>query len=261
MSLKLTILGSGTSSGVPRIGNDWGECDPAEPKNRRTRVSILVESPTTRLLVDTSPDLRAQLLAADVVHIDAILWTHDHADHSHGLDDVRQIYHHRRSPVPGYARAQTLKLLQRRFAYAFEGANGYHPTIDAHVLPDGLRIGDIDIACVDQPHGDIWSTGFRFRHDGHSIGYATDFHAMTPDMLALYDGLDIWVVDALREKPHPTHPHLALTLDAIAAARPGRAILTHMDQSMDYATLCGTLPNGVEPGYDGMVVELNGQGA
>ncbi len=262
MSFKLTLLGSGTSSGVPRIGNDWGACDPAEPKNRRTRVSILVESPTTRILVDTSPDMRAQLLAADVIDIDAILWTHDHADHSHGLDDVRQIYHHRRAPVPGYARAQTMKLLRQRFTYAFEGANGYHPTIEPNILPDGLRIGDIDIACVDQPHGDIWSTGFRFAHGGRTIGYATDFHAITADMLALYDGIDIWVVDALREKPHPSHAHLAMTLAGIEAARPARAILTHMDQSMDYATLCHSLPNGVEPGYDGMIVQLDlaGQG-
>src|ERR1043165_2125951 len=130
MALKVTILGCGTSSGVPRIGNDWGSCDPAEPKNRRTRASILVESPTTRLLIDTSPDMRAQLLAADVIHIDAILWTHDHADHCHGIDDVRQLYHHRRTPVPGYARRQTLKLLNERFAYAFEGRQGYQPTIE-----------------------------------------------------------------------------------------------------------------------------------
>ena len=256
MSFKLTILGSGTSSGVPRIGNDWGTCDPTEPKNRRSRVSILVESPTTRILVDTSPDMRAQLLAADVIQIDAILWTHDHADHSHGIDDVRQLFHHRRSPVPGYAREQTLRLLAQRFAYAFEGRNGYHPTIAPHILTDRLRIGDIDITCVDQPHGDIWSTGFRFTHGGRSIGYATDFHALTPEMLTLYDRLDVWVVDALREKPHPTHPHLALTLDGIAQAKPGQAILTHMDQSMDYATLRRTLPTGVEPGYDGMTVEL-----
>lgn len=260
MGLKVTILGCGTSSGVPRIGNDWGSCDPDEPKNRRTRVSILVESPTTRLLIDTSPDMRAQLLAADVVHIDAILWTHDHADHCHGIDDVRQLYHHRRSPVPGYARRQTLKLLGERFAYAFEGRQGYHATIEGHILPDGLRIGDIDIACTDQPHGEIYSTGFRFSHDGHSVGYATDFHALTAEMIALYDGLDIWVVDALREKPHPTHPHLALTLDGVAALAPRRAVLTHMDQSMDYATLCQTLPDGVEPAYDGMVMELDGEG-
>lgn len=258
MRLKLTILGCGTSSGVPRIGNDWGNCDPKEIKNRRTRVSILVESSTTRLLIDTSPDMRGQLLAAGIVDIDAILWTHDHADHSHGIDDVRQLYHHRGSPLPGYARRQTLKLLKERFAYAFQGRHGYHATIEPHILPDGLRIGDIDIACTDQPHGEIFSTGFRFTHGGRSIGYATDFHALTPEMIALYDGLDIWVVDALREKPHPTHPHLSLTLDGIAAVKPGRAILTHMDQSMDYATLCRTLPEGVEPGYDGMIVSLKG---
>jgi phosphoribosyl 1,2-cyclic phosphate phosphodiesterase len=128
------------------------------------------------------------------------------------------------------------------------------------VLPDGLRIGDIDIACTDQPHGEIFSTGFRFTHAGKSIGYATDFHELTADMIALFDDLDIWVVDALREKPHPTHPHLALTLEGIAAVQPGRAILTHMDQSMDYATLKRTLPEGVEPGYDGMVIQLNGAG-
>lgn len=260
MTLKLTMLGSGTSSGVPRIGNDWGACDPAEPKNRRTRVSILVESPTTRILVDTSPDMRQQLLDADVVHIDAILWTHDHADHSHGLDDVRQLYHYRGSPLPGYARPQVLRLLAQRFAYAFEGRHGYHATVESHELPDRLRIGDIHIACTDQPHGEIFSTGFRFTHAGKSIGYATDFHAVTPEMLALFDRLDVWVVDALRKRPHPTHAHLALTLEAIAATQPGRAILTHMDQSMDYATLCQTLPKGVEPGYDGLVIELGGAG-
>lgn len=253
MTLRVVILGCGTSSGVPRIGNDWGTCDPAEPKNRRTRVSILIESPTTRLLIDTSPDMRAQLLAADVIDIDAILWTHDHADHSHGIDDVRQLFHHRRAPLPGHARSQTLALLRQRFGYVFEGRGGYRPTVVAHALPDRLTIGDIEIACVDQPHGDIFSTGFRFSHDGRSIGYATDFHEVTAGMLALYEGLDIWVVDALRAKPHPTHPHLALTLDAIAALRPGRAILTHMDQSMDYATLRASLPPGVEPGYDGMI--------
>lgn len=256
MSLTLTILGCGTSSGVPRIGNDWGDCDPTEPKNRRTRVSILVESPTTRILVDTSPDMRMQLLAADVMDIDAILWTHDHADHCHGLDDVRQIYHHRGAPVPGYARAETLALLQQRFGYVFHGRNGYPSTVDGHALSDRLRIGDIDIGCVDQPHGEIYSTGFRFEHAGRSIGYATDFHEITPGMLALYEGLDIWVVDALRERPHPTHAHLAMTLDGIAAARPMRAILTHMDQSMDYHRLRRGLPSGVEPGYDGMTVTL-----
>lgn len=256
MTFRLTVLGSGTSSGVPRIGNDWGSCDPANPKNRRMRVSILVESPTTRILVDTSPDMRQQLLAADVIDIDAILWTHDHADHCHGIDDVRQIYHHRKAAVPGYAREPVIRQLSERFSYVFQGARGYHPTIEPHVLPDRLVIGDIEITCVDQPHGDIWSTGFRFSHGGRSIGYATDFHAVTADMLALYDGLDVWVADALRETPHPTHAHLSMTLDAVAAIAPARTILTHMDHSMDYAHLRATLPAGVEPGYDGMIVDL-----
>lgn len=257
MSLRLTILGSGTSSGVPRIGNDWGKCDPTNSRNRRTRVSVLIQSATTTILVDTSPDMRQQLLAAEAIDIDAILWTHDHADHSHGIDDVRQIYHHRKAPVPGYAREPVIRLLSSRFAYAFEGRRGYSPTITPQVLPDSIVIGDIIVTCVDQPHGDIWSTGFRFAKDGRSIGYSTDFHAVTTDMLKLYDGLDIWVADALRIEPHPTHAHLAMTLDAVAAIRPGLTVLTHMDQSMDYETLRAILPPGVEPGYDMMVIDLD----
>ena len=256
MTLKVTILGCGTSSGVPRIGNDWGQCDPTEPKNRRTRVSILVESATTRLLIDTSPDMREQLLAADVVDIDAILWTHDHADHSHGLDDIRQLMHHKRERIPCYARAQTIRQLTQRFAYAFEGRDGYPPTIDGRPLPPAITLGDIAITTVDQPHGNIYSVGFRFEHNDKSVAYATDFHIFTDDMADLYEGVDLWVVDALRYQPHPTHPHLDLTLDAIDRVRPGRSVLTHMDQSMDYATLRATLPAGIEPGYDGMVVSV-----
>lgn len=257
MTLKLVMLGSGTSSGVPRIGNDWGKCDPANPRNRRMRVSILVESPKTRLLVDTSPDMRAQLLAADVVHLDGVLWTHDHADHTHGLDDLRQVMHHRGTPVPGFAHRATMSRLKMRFDYAFEGGQGYRPTIEAHELPvGGVTIGDIAVTHVDQPHGSIYSSGFRFDFKGASIGYATDFSALTDDMIALYTGVDCLVIDALREKPHPTHPHLGMSLDAIAAIRPSRAILTHMDQSLDYATLAASLPEGVEPGYDGLIVTL-----
>ncbi|MBN8830155.1 MAG: MBL fold metallo-hydrolase [Sphingomonadales bacterium] len=251
------MLGSGTSSGVPRIGGDWGACDPADPRNARTRVSILVESETTRILVDTSPDMRAQLLAAGVIHIDAVLWTHDHADHTHGLDDLRQIMHHRGTPVPAYAHRATMAKLQARFDYVFEGGQGYRPTVEGRALPDeGVTIGDIAVRHVDQPHGPIYSSGFRFDFDGKSIAYATDFHVMTEAMIALYAGVDCLVVDALRERPHPTHAHLALTLEAIEAIRPGRAILTHMDQSLDYATLAARLPKGVEPGYDGLVVRL-----
>lgn len=257
MSLKVTILGSGTSSGVPRIGGDWGACDPAEPRNARTRVSILVESETTRLLVDTSPDMRAQLLAADVIAIDAVLWTHDHADHSHGIDDLRQLMHHRGTPVPGYGHPATMRRLKERFAYCFDGREGYRATVAAHDLGEGVNmIGDIAVRWAAQPHGAIYSTGFRFDHGGCSAAYATDFHAVTDEMVALYAGADLLVIDALRHKPHPTHPHLALTLDAIAAIRPGRAILTHMDQSMDYRSLRAALPPGVEPGYDGQAVQL-----
>lgn len=252
--LKLTLLGCGTSSGVPRIGGDWGACDPTDPRNRRLRASILIESGTTRILVDTGPDLREQLLAAGVDRIDAILWTHDHADHCHGIDDIRQIAQHGRAVVHGYGRRQTMDLLERRFAYAFNGRSGYPPIIAAGILPDGvLTIGDIAVTSVDQPHGEIFSTGFLFANDGASVGYSTDFHAVTEEMIETFAGADLWVADALRDRPHPTHAHLALTLDAIARIKPGRAILTHMDNSMDYRTLAARLPAGVEPGHDGLV--------
>jgi len=257
MSLKVTILGSGTSSGVPRIGGDWGACDPNEPRNARTRVSILVESETTRLMVDTSPDMRAQLLAAGVIDIDAVLWTHDHADHCHGIDDLRQLMHHRGTPVPGFGHPATMRRLKERFTYCFDGREGYRATITGHDLGEGeTLIGDIAVRWVAQPHGAIYSTGFRFDHEGCSAAYATDFHKMTDEMVSLYTGTDVFVVDALRQKPHPTHPHLAMTLEAIERIRPRHAILTHMDHSMDYRTLSARLPDGVEPGYDGLVVQL-----
>lgn len=251
MGLRYTILGCGTSTGVPRVGNDWGRCDPANPRNRRSRPSIIVESATTRILVDTSPDLRNQLLAADISHVDAVLWTHDHADHSHGIDDLRQLFHISRTPIQGYARKETLDLLQSRFAYAFFGRHGYPPIIRAEPIHAPFRVGDIDIGFIDQPHGNIFSTGYRFTHDGKSLGYSTDCHDYTPEMIELFRGCDVWIVDALREKPgHPTHAHLDLALQAVAQAAPKRAILTHMDQSMDYAHLLSSLPAGVVPGHD-----------
>ena len=250
--MKLRILGCGTSSGVPRIGNDWGDCDPAEPRNRRRRASILVESETTRILVDTSPDLREQLLDADVSDVDAVIWTHDHADHCHGIDDLRQLFHARGRPVQGYARPETLDALQMRFAYAFEGRGDYPPTVTGAILQDEVVLGDIRIRTVDQPHGHITSAGLRFDGPGGSIGYSTDFNAMTDDMAALFEGVDLWAVDALRYRPHPTHPHLALTLGWIEQLQVRRAVLMHMDQTMDYATLAATLPEGVSAGWDGM---------
>lgn len=255
--LRVTILGCATSSGVPRIGGDWGACDPSEPRNRRSRASILVESAQTRILVDTGPDLREQLLAADVSHLDAVLWTHDHADHCHGVDDLRQVAHAMRDTVRGFAHRETAAPLRTRFAYAFEGRPNYPPIITLEALPDdGRMIGDIAVSHVEQPHGDIFSSGFRFDHEGMSVAYATDFHEVTDAMRALYAGVDLWVVDALRERPHPTHAHLALTLEAIEAVAPGRAVLTHMDHSMDYRRLCAMLPPHVEPAYDGMILTV-----
>lgn len=248
------MLGSGTSSGVPRIGPDWGQCDPAEPRNRRTRVSILVETPGTRIMVDTSPDLRAQLLAAEVRDVDAVLWTHDHADHCHGIDDLRQLYHARGHPVRGLARPETLASLKARFAYAFNGRSGYPPTVSGELLPDDLTIGDVRLRIVDQPHGDITSAGIRFDHDGKSFVYSTDFNMMTDMMRSLYQGADLWVVDALRRRPHPTHPDLGQVIAWTAELKVAHAVLTHLDQTMDYATLCAELPPGIEPGYDGMVL-------
>jgi phosphoribosyl 1,2-cyclic phosphate phosphodiesterase len=254
--VKVRILGSGTSSGVPRIGNDWGACDPEEPKNRRRRVSILVETATTRVLVDTGPDLREQLLSADVDRVDAVIWTHDHADHTHGVDDLRQLFHASGQPVRGLARPSTAAVLTERFGYVFAGRDGYPSTVTLEPLPDRLTIGNLVITVTDQPHGTIQSAGLRFEADGCAIGYATDFNVLTDGMRGLYDDLDVWIVDALRRQPHPTHPNLAQALAWIAELRPRRAALTHLDQSMDYATLLRELPNGVEPAYDGLEFEV-----
>jgi phosphoribosyl 1,2-cyclic phosphate phosphodiesterase len=250
--MMVRILGSGTSSGVPRVGNDWGDCDPNEPRNRRTRSSILVEHEGTRILVDTSPDMRQQLLAAQIATVDAVIWTHEHADHVFGIDDLRQIYHALGRPVRGYARPRTAAALRRQFGYVFEGNGGYPPTATLEDLPDSLRIGTIDIRAVDQPHGSITSAGLRFDAGGTAIGYATDFNEMTAAMHSLYQGLDVWIADALRRRPHPTHPDLATTLRWHGELRPRRTALVHMDQSMDYAGLRAELPADVEPGFDGM---------
>jgi phosphoribosyl 1,2-cyclic phosphate phosphodiesterase len=250
--VKVRILGSGTSSGVPRIGNDWGACDPANPRNRRSRMSILVETASTRILVDTSPDMREQLLAAGVDDLDAVIWTHDHADHCHGIDDLRQIYHVRGRPVRGLARPQTLTALRSRFGYVFDGRDGYPPIVAVEALPDYMTIGDIRIRCTDQPHGSITSAGLRFESAAKAIGYSTDFNILTEDMKNLYEGLDVWIVDALRRWPHPSHPDLSTVLGWVAELRPGRTALVHMDHSMDYAALLDELPLGVEPGYDGL---------
>jgi phosphoribosyl 1,2-cyclic phosphate phosphodiesterase len=252
--VKVRVLGSGTSSGVPRIGNDWGSCDPREPRNRRTRASILIESSTTRILVDTSPDMREQLLAADVGEVDAVIWTHEHADHTHGIDDLRQLMHAREEPVPGFAPEATVRGLSERFRYVFEGGGPYRANATIDLLIDGMTIGDIHVRTVDQPHGRVTSAGLRFEHGGRHVGYATDFNEFTPDMERLYTGLDLWVADALRREPHATHPYLAQTLAWSRKCGARRTVLVHMDNSMDYETLSAELPEGVVPGYDGMEI-------
>jgi phosphoribosyl 1,2-cyclic phosphate phosphodiesterase len=241
---------------VPRVGNDWGDCDPAEPRNRRRRVSIIVEHAGTRVLVDTGPDLREQLIDAGVSSVDAVIWTHDHADHCHGIDDLRQVYHHRGSAVPGYARRETCDTLISRFGYIFAGNGDYPPVGSLTLLPDDLSIGLITVRAVDQPHGEISSAGLRFDAGRRSIAYSTDVSGLTDDMIALFSGVDLWIVDALRRRPHPSHASLSEALGWIDVVRPRRALLTHMDQSMDYRGLLAELPSSVEPAFDGQRVAL-----
>ena len=247
------MLGSGTSTGVPRIGNDWGECDPAEPKNRRTRVSILVESEAgDRLLVDTATDLRQQLLANAIDRIDAVFWTHDHADHCHGIDELRPLRYGRAGPIAGFAAGETVRRLRQRFDYVFAGQHGY-PSIVALDTLDRMRMfAGFGVRHCQMPHGPAQSTAYRFDCDGKSIGYATDFSEITREMIELFGGADLLVVDCLRRDPHPTHAHLAMSLELIEAAGAKRAVLTHLDKSMDYAALCSEVPAHVTVGYDGL---------
>ncbi len=253
--MKVRVLGSGTSTGVPRIGNDWGLCDPEEPRNRRTRVSIMIESAAgARLLVDTSTDLRAQLLANGIDTIDCVFWTHDHADHCHGIDDLRPLRYGRGGSIPGYAASETVRRLRQRFGYVFAGEFGY-PTIVTLDTLDRVRMcAGIGIECVQMPHGPAQSTGFRFETDNKSIGYATDFSEITREMVDLFNACDVLVVDCLRREPHPTHAHLAMALELIEATRAGTGVLTHLDKSMDYATLGNEVPGHVLVGFDGMEI-------
>lgn len=251
--MKLIMLGCGTSTGVPRIGNDWGACDPKNPKNRRTRVSIAVENDAgNRVLVDTSPDLREQLLANSIDRIDAVFWTHDHADHCHGIDDLRPLRFGRSAPIPGFASKACARRLTKRFDYVFEGQFGYHTIVDLKTT-DQLRLqSGFAISTVEMPHGEMGSTGYRFEADGKSIGYATDFGQITPAMLSLFKGVDILVTDCLRRQEHPTHSNLAQALEFGKRCKAGTTVLTHLDKSMDYDSLQGEIPAKVIVGFDGL---------
>ena len=254
--MKLRILGSGTSSGVPRIGNDWGSVDPAEPKNRRLRASALATIGTERLLIDAGPDLREQLNAADVGTVSRVLLTHDHADHIHGLDDLRQLAHNGGDQVALFARQDVLDRVVPRFRYLFEG-NALYPAVVRQEPVAGEWIVDgVRLRFVDQPHGRITSLGMRFDEGARSLVYAVDFVNLTDAMAALYEGADIWVADCLRRRPHPTHAHLDAVLSWARELRVGQLVLTHLDNSMDHAQLISELPDWAEPAYDGLELEL-----
>jgi len=254
--LKIRILGCGTSFGVPRIGNDWGECDPNEPRNRRMRSSILLESGGKRLLVDCGPDLREQLLAADVSTLDGVIVTHDHADHCHGTDELRAVEQVLRRPVPLYARANVLDGLKKRFGYIFSSRSFYQAVAEPVELAASLEFGDATIRFVDQPHGGITSLGMRIDEGGRSGVYSIDFNDLNDDMRALYQGADVWISDCLSRRPHPTHTHLDAVLGWAREMNVGLLFLSHLNNSMDYASLVAELPDWAAPAHDGLEIEL-----
>lgn len=270
VSTKIRILGCGPSGGVPLVTGNWGACDPANPKNYRTRSSILVElfsapplCTTTkmtsvidhRLLIDTSPDLRQQLLAANVQSIDAVLFTHEHADHSHGIDEVRQLYFSSKKTIALYGNQSTVDLLHQRFSYLFQAhlspdKHLYPVIFQPHVVEGTFWIDKIPIVAFSQDHGYSTTLGYRFG----KFAYSTDVKNLSNAALKVLEGVEVWIVDCLSYKPSETHSYLEKTLEWIKHVNPKRAILTHMNQSLDYETLCKTLPPGVEPAYDGLEI-------
>ena len=254
--MKLRILGCGTSAGVPRIGNDWGACNPLEPRNRRTRASIVIESAGKRLLVDCGPDMREQLLSADIGHVDGVIITHEHADHCHGIDDLRRLAQILDGPIPLYARTDVLRRLASRFGYIFKGTSFYAAVATPIPLEEELSFGDAMLRVVDQPHGGITSLGMRIDDGNRSVVYAIDFHDLTDEMRALYKGADVWVSDCLGRRPHPTHTHLDAVLGWAREMRVGKLYLSHMNNSMDYRTLVEELPDWAAPAHDGLEIEL-----
>jgi len=256
--MRVTILGCGPSGGVPLIGNDWGDCDTENPRNRRRRASILVQEGDATLLVDTSPDMRMQLLDAGVARLDGILFTHAHADHCHGIDEVRALNRAMGQSVAIYASAATMTELKQRFSYIFRpsdpaaGAVFYKPSLIPTLIEGPFEVAGVRVVPFVQNHGFSTSLGLRFG----AFAYSTDVVALDESAFATLEGIETWVVDCYRRTPHPTHTHLARTLEWIARVKPKRAILTHMDVQLDYETLRRELPAGVEPAFDGMVIEL-----
>jgi len=254
--VKFRILGSGTSSGVPRIGGDWGSVDPLDPRNSRSRSAALARVGGETILIDAGPDLRAQLLEAEVGTVDRVIITHDHADHCHGIDDLRQVAHNRGDQIPLFGRGDLLERLRQRFAYLFSGNALYPAVLTSWPIDGDWQVGTATIRFVDQPHGRISSLGMRFDEGDRSLGYAIDFVDLTDSMADLYAGVDIWVADCLRRRPHPTHAHLDAVLGWARELKVGQLILTHLDNSMDHAQLLQELPDWAAPAYDGQEIEL-----
>ncbi|HEV2302863.1 MAG TPA: MBL fold metallo-hydrolase [Stellaceae bacterium] len=254
--MRVTVLGCGPSTGVPTIGRNWGRCDPNDPRNRRRRVSLLVEAGASVILIDTSPDLREQLIDAGVRRLDAVLLTHAHADHLHGIDDLRSVNRLMRGPIALYLDAEALAEIKSRFGYVFgplpPDGRFYKPILVPHEISGPFSVNGLKVVPFTQDHGFSTTLGFRIG----SIGYSTDVTELDESAFAALAGIELWVVDCLRREPHPTHSHLEKTLSWIERVRPRRAVLTHMDQSLDYAELARELPPGVEPGRDGLAIEI-----
>jgi phosphoribosyl 1,2-cyclic phosphate phosphodiesterase len=262
--LEFTILGCGSSGGVPRADGDWGACDPANPKNRRRRCSLLVRrlgggaEDETTLIVDTSPDLVWQTSQAGARRLDAVLLTHDHADQTHGIDDIRAFFIRQRARIACRMDVSTAATMQRRFGYVFEGENGYPAIADISLIPahgEAWRVdgpsGAVPVVTFEQDHGGVKSIGYRFGN----IAYSSDVVNLDEAAFDALSGLDVWIVDALRWRPHPTHAHVERALEWIARVKPRRAILTNMHVDLDYEDLARQLPDGVEPAFDGLRFE------
>ncbi len=256
--MRVTILGAGASSGTPAIDWGWGGCDPTEPRNRRTRPSILVEHDGTRLLIDTAPELRNQLLRVDVMTLDAVLYTHAHADHLHGIDDLRAINRATGKPLPCYADAATLETIRQRFGYVFEplaeGARSYYkPTLDPYVLENlqSVHIGGVHVLAFEQSHGFSTTLGFRFG----DVAYSTDVVELTERAFEALAGIKLWIIGTLVDHPHPTHCDVDKALNWIERIGPKQAVLSHLGNDLDYKQLAGRLPPGVVPAYDGLTLE------
>jgi len=257
---RFTILGCGSSGGVPRLGNHWGDCDPENPRNARRRCSMLIEQEgqegITRILIDASPDLRSQLLDAGVGELDAVVFTHSHADHVHGLDDLRMIVFNMRQRLPVWADGDTQNALLSRFGYAFVQPEGspYPPILDMHTIQGDLTIegagGPVTLRPFEVNHGSIEALGFRVG----DLAYLPDVAEIPEDVWPVLAGLDTWICDALRRTPHPTHAHLEQTLEWLQRAAPRRGILTNMHIDMDYQTLVDETPDFITPAYDMMTL-------